>query len=778
VTAATATGPAALVALPGGAPPAAAGGVTSVATHVLRAGGDVEPATARLAALIDSAFLNEAGWDPDGRVLSVPAEHPLLGWPICQTPGCSNRAYGSHPRCDGCRAGRVEAPAVEASAESGRRCRVQACARDRGTRNYCRAHYERLLARRGEPGFDEQRWCRLEPAVEAPGQVSLHGIPVAALVQVLYGLQQRTRGGAKTGVATLRQVCWQLRRGQLESVGQVTAQAGRGPHTLAAFARHARRALGRPETERVKDVWDLAVFGLTGRLDFTKISQPWLRGAVKRWAADDLPRRRGKAAAGPVQHYLVSMGALSEALRASRPDHGDNGDALGRSDIEAFLARLAFLTAEDRMSTDARTRTCREVKHLLGRIRSLGLTRPGGPAAGLGEDFTLSAADVPVKPEDPEANRDLPAEIMRALCEHLPALERDLSGLEIRFAVELVIDTGRRPDEICSLPWDCLEYDETDQAPVLVYDNHKAARYGRRLPIAQATADLITTQKERVRARFPDTEPARLKLLPAAYANPHGLRAIAETQLTVRHRAWVKGLPPLLRTDGTEYDKSRIVPYAYRHTYAQRHADAGVPIDVLATLMDHRSLNTTKHYYRVGDGRRRAAVDRVTALQFDRHGERIWRTVPALLDSEQARRGIGEVAVPYGVCGEPSNVKAGGHACPYRFRCAGCEHFRTDVSYLPDLQAYLDDLLRTREKLLAAHSGLDDWARLEAIPSTREITSIRRLIARISTGLDELTADERQQTEQAVTVIRRHRSVMIGIPRNRQRLDPHPEHAT
>ena len=30
---------------------------------------------------------------------------------------------------------------------------------------------------------------------------------------------------------------------------------------------------------------------------------------------------------------------------------------------------------------------------------------------------------------------------------------------------------------------------------------------------------------------------------------------------------WVKSLPPVLRADGTEYDKSKIIPYAYRHTY-------------------------------------------------------------------------------------------------------------------------------------------------------------------------------------------------------------------
>lgn len=42
--------------------------------------------------------------------------------------------------------------------------------------------------------------------------------------------------------------------------------------------------------------------------------------------------------------------------------------------------------------------------------------------------------------------------------------------------------------------------------------------------------------------------------------------------------------------------------------------------------MDHRKLDATKSYYRVGENRRREAVDRVIALQFDRHGKRIWRT--------------------------------------------------------------------------------------------------------------------------------------------------------
>jgi len=192
-----------------------------------------------------------------------------------------------------------------------------------------------------------------------------------------------------------------------------------------------------------------------------------------------------------------------------------------------------------------------------------------------------------------------------------------------------------------------------------------------------------------------------------------------------------------------------------------------VGIDVLAELLDHRNLNVTRGYYRVGEDRRRAAVDTVTAMSFDRHGNRIWREVTALLDSEHARYSVGEVAVPYGRCTEPSNVQAGGGACPVRFRCAGCDHFRTDVSYLPDLSVYLDDLLRTRERLAAAVDGVDEWARADATPSQQEITRIRQLITRINGDLGQASDAERAAIDEAVTVMRRHRAVSLGMPTTR-----------
>ncbi|WP_369780019.1 hypothetical protein [Streptomyces sp. R33] len=291
---------------------------------------------------------------------------------------------------------------------------------------------------------------------------------------------------------------------------------------------------------------------------------------------------------------------------------------------------------------------------------------------------------------------------------------------------------------------------------------------------------MITAQQERVRQRFPNTAAAQLKLLPSSVSNPAGTKPISG--IWDQHRAWVTILPEFLvpvevEEDGQPvikmlpFDKRKVFPYAYRHSFAQRHADQGVAPEVLKELMDHRQLMTSQAYYRIGQDRRREAIDRVTVLQFDRHGNRVWRKAQGLLDSEHVRREIGEVATAYGVCREPSNVAAGGQSCPLRFRCLGCEHFSTDVSYLPDLEAYLADLLRSREKLMSAFEA-DDWARSEAMPSDEEVRRVRRLINRVRADLDDLTEEEQAQIGQAVSIVRRGRSVMLGMPRIRQ---PRPD---
>ena len=743
----------------------------------------------RIADAISAEFLAGIGWDPAGQVLVPPPGHRLLrdgagsgsGAGNCAAAGCGRQV--SAPGRDLCREHRrrqrvsgdllleqfLTTPLAGPLPPTGP-CTVCACPRDRTSRTpYCEAHqYQLRLARQHAGGeLDEERWRAAASPVPVRGQVSLLGLPAQLAAEILFGLQQRTRDGRTTRLHVLRAVVEDLRHGEVTSLdprwqapGPMAREKGQLGRSLARYVRAARGDTG---AEAAADVWDLTVFGSPGRLTFTSIRQQWLRDAVKCWAADELPRHRGERPHARIQRVIAAAGWLSAHLHATRSDHGELAAALGRRDIESFLHHLAYLESAGQLSRDHRARICQATGRALSRIRALGQTAPGQPAAGLPDSFMLTTGDVPQAAERSEPCRDLPAEIMRALTMQLGDLERGSCGTEIRTGIELLIDTGRRPAEIATLTFGCLTRDG-DGSPVLIYDNHKNARDGRRLPVTETTAKVITRQQEHVRRRFPDTPASRLVLLPSVIGNPDGSRPISVNSLIQRHHDWISRMPPLILADGREFDMAKIATYCYRHTYAQRHADAGIAPDVLRDLMNHRNITATLGYYRIGEDRRREAVDKVAALQFDRHGNRIWRDVKTLLDAEHARYAIGEVAVPYGRCAEPSNVAAGGSACPIRFRCAGCDHFRTDVSYLPDLTAYLDDLLRSREHLAAVIDGVDDWARAEAAPSQEEITRIRRLISKIKGDLAELGAAEQAGIDEAVAALRRHRAVSLGMP--------------
>ncbi|MFI5628700.1 hypothetical protein ACIA8E_04775 [Streptomyces sp. NPDC051664] len=178
---------------------------------------------------------------------------------------------------------------------------------------------------------DEEVWRRTTSAINADRELCLRGLPDRVVAEVLYGLQARTEAGVRTWDHFLRPLCDRLRQMQTPTL-EVLAD----PDVLATLSRVkstdgvVRTMLmwldwlgATPELERRKDVWDLRIFtGQTGALDFTRISQPTLREAVKHWAYDDLPRRRGKRPGGAVQPYVTAMNLLSESLRLQREDGG------------------------------------------------------------------------------------------------------------------------------------------------------------------------------------------------------------------------------------------------------------------------------------------------------------------------------------------------------------------------------------------------------------------------------------------------------------------------
>jgi len=249
-------------------------GISQEFEHVL-AGVVLNGEAARLAWLLDRAFLAEVGWNPAARVLSPPAGHRLLGRAVCRVGGCTTTAHAGPggvchrcctrltgqgltkdqiaatpqlpplparvtecavPRCQ--REPTVtEAILCEPHARQFRRragkpavgqfladprvrpfppfkpCAVVACARAADSaRGYCNPHYQRWrTAVKTDPGLDPGQWQVTEGAVAEGGQVSLHGLPPLLVVQVLFGIWQRTRGGTKIKDVDLRAACWPIR---------------------------------------------------------------------------------------------------------------------------------------------------------------------------------------------------------------------------------------------------------------------------------------------------------------------------------------------------------------------------------------------------------------------------------------------------------------------------------------------------------------------------------------------------------------------------------------
>jgi integrase len=362
-------------------------------------------------------------------------------------------------------------------------------------------------------------------------------------------------------------------------------------------------------------------------------------------------------------------------------------------------------------------------------------------------------------PNEDELGKALPETVIRQLDAHLHRLgptgragaisAADLQAMH-QSIYRILRDTGRRPGEVVSLHVNCIEV--IDGQPNLIYDNHKAGRMRRRLPITTDTAEVIQTWQQR-RTRLSAPPALDRWLFPSPLLRAQQSRGHITSDCVGRaFKAWVTQIgtidSELLGPDGTPapLDPSLVTPYALRHTYAQRHADAGVPVDVLKELMDHVAVATTMGYYSIGLKRKQQAIRAVGSLAVDAAGN------PAPFTSPTAYQRA-SVSVPFGNCTEPSNVKAGGGACPIRFQCAGCGFYRPDPSYLPALEQHIAALRADRETAQAI--GTADYV-IDNL--TAEIRAFTDVADKMRRRLDELPPDERDEVEQASKILRRTRA--------------------
>ena len=456
------------------------------------------------------------------------------------------------------------------------------------------------------------------------------------------------------------------------------------------------------------------------------------------------------------QSYLIvkthrAAVVASQALE-QRPDRGCDMTALGNRDVDAIAEQIRVLARVDN-GQPCQTSFKRHIFAVFFDLINWG--RRQGLLDGLPASFepTRTRIHLPADPVVETAGKAIPEVVQRQLDAQTDSLGRrythgiltpEQTHQMFLTAYVVLRDTGRRTLEVASLRTGCLSRDAA--GPVLVYDNHKARRLGRRLPILESTAKAISDWKE-IRKSLSSSSPEYL--FPGSTITEKHLSSNA---LSGAIRTWVRGLESLNSDeidpngDPVPFDRSKIHPYAFRHSYAQRHADNGTPVDVLRQLMDHRSIQTTGGYYTITADRKRSAIEIVGKLAVDKNG--------ALTPIKSATAyQMRSVAVPFGNCIEPSNVKAGGKACPIRFQCAGCGFYRPDPSYIPAIEEHINSLAADREIALAMDVAPFVVDNVEA-----QIDAFRKILEVMRDVLERLDSQERDEMERASKVLRRARA--------------------
>ena len=637
-------------------------------------------------------------------------------------------------------------------------CIVIGCNREQVSYQLCQAHGSRHQGVRNSP-----------PAV-APvlrnHQFWLGGVSPIVRTEILLALQDRDRAGNRLDPTAVRLVVQHLADAKtlcglgisaINFGGVRNSTAGRS--LLGAMQRiventHRRFSGVDPSLD---DVWDASAMGLwsashrrydavSGTIDFTAVRQKWLREVLKEWARTVRP---------DVQTLRINLKAFSIAgeTLARRPGGGETPSRLTGADMTAVVQAIKRARKDDGSPYAASSLS----GFLGGWFSVLDFARSSGFLDDVPGSFSRARHHrvALVDPNEEQAGRALPDNVIRQLDASLHLLvgsnrrwSAEVSQRFYQAAYAILRDTGRRLGEVVTLKTRCVEL--ADENPELVYDNRKAGRHGRRLPITRELADLILEWEEH-RATLPLSTIAQPWLFPSSMHLARGAGHIRGDSLAAALREWVRSIPQLdselIGPDGTPlpFDRSLITAHAFRHTYAQRHADAGVPVDVLRDLMDHRSVDTTMGYYQVTLKRKREAVQAMAPLAVDRFGN------PSPYPAD--RYEIGAVAVPFGNCTEPSNVKAGGGSCPIRFQCSGCSFYRPDPSYLPAIEDHIRSLKADRETadaIGAAPFVLDNV--------TAQIDSFREVATTMRGRLASLSEEERQEIEEASRTLRKARA--------------------
>ncbi|GAA3380809.1 tyrosine-type recombinase/integrase [Streptomyces sannanensis] len=546
------------------------------------------------------------------------------------------------------------------------------------------------------------RWAKIgrPPLAEFPAELerrniprfSVAGLPPLAALEFQYLLQIRTdqRRSKVIPSAWVRAVNTVIAEG-VTSVRDRTAQhwGQLSPHhtTVRQLFTDMLEALGDldgPAEEWDRDVWrpDRLGFSVEERqrvapLDFTGITQPWLRETVKRYLRLRLARTELRTAARNLNDFVQFSRFIAEA----RPDRQHDPAVLDRPLLESYIGWVGRRTVEKKGAYCGRPLTPSSRSRLLSVVATLLETwRRYHWQPVLPPDARIHQDEYP-RPRGLKANF-----IDEHLMEQIES-EENLALLdpETRALVLICRDEGLRISEALILKTDCLKKTPSGRWALVHYKSKDKSF--RAIPASRAVVDAIREQHGRVRERFGD---ACRWLFPKVSGNPDGKYPMPYGTADTRFDAWLQRIR-LIDSNG---DPAIVNWHQFRHTLGARMANAGVSGRTVREILGHTSWEMQEHYSRIADETLRREYEEKYEVRFNLKGEAVKVRADADLSGvEWLAEKIGRRlhAVAGGWCGRHIS-----RPCPKTAAdgCYFCQDFQSDRQFLP---VHRDTLARTRE---------------------------------------------------------------------------------
>ncbi len=304
------------------------------------------------------------------------------------------------------------------------------------------------------------------------------------------------------------------------------------------------------ETLLEKDIWDVEDLGLipdylysTYRFTFAKIEPYWLKQATKKF----LRFQSTQKSLATCRSYLTKLVHFGKFLTLHH--EGITPEKINRKIIVEFIEYMAYskLGASTRGLTLIHLRTFHQMV-----AQEKWLPWP--------QDALIYSSDFPKQSQN--IPRYIPETVLIQLQQNLHHLPVHMQRL-----INLLLETGRRVSEICTLPFDCLELDGDKDVFLRVNDKKTKKTY--LIPVSDACVKLIRAQQNFLMEK--ENENPMIYLFPSKSSsrNPHLTARYAQlvlTKLSEKH--------PIKDDNGKQW---HFHPHQFRHTVGTRMINAGMP---------------------------------------------------------------------------------------------------------------------------------------------------------------------------------------------------------